>query len=344
MNNACMTLFHPCESGALRALPKPFSAAFLNAQLAPALKDIGAETTFVQQYFKSYANALQDAGHHVSSDIPQNHPLFDVVFILLPKNAAEARYILARGVSMLKTGGMIFCAADNKAGGTRIQKMLQDFGMDDVQQSSKNKARVCWARCGALNQPAVDAALSAGAAQEVIGGEYRSMPGVFGWDKIDKGSKILLQNIKDELRGKGADFGCGYGYLARNILQKYPEITDLFCIDADFRAVTLCRENLQSISHVATIRYFWEDLTAWFPEHRDLDFIIMNPPFHEGKTADSDIGRAFIKTAYKSLSPGGSLWMVANAQLPYEDVLLEKFTSVEKKFEGQGFKVFMAVK
>jgi len=70
----------------------------------------------------------------------------------------------------------------------------------------------------------------------------------------------------------------------------------------------------------------------------------MNPPFHEGKASDQSIGQNFIKTAANSLKSGGALWMVANSQLAYESHLNNLFSEVKKTFEGQGFKVFHAVK
>ena len=77
---------------------------------------------------------------------------------------------------------------------------------------------------------------------------------------------------------------------------------------------------------------------------KNLDFIVMNPPFHEGKKTNVEIGKAFISNAFEELKSGGILYMVANAHLPYEAVLSEKFSTIEKKFEGQGFKIFAAVK
>ena len=86
------------------------------------------------------------------------------------------------------------------------------------------------------------------------------------------------------------------------------------------------------------MNYAWEDLARAVPV-RDLDFIVMNPPFHEGKKTDSDIGKQFIETASRSLRQGGQLWMVANAGLPYESVLGALFASHEKITEKNGFKV-----
>lgn len=336
------TLFYPLTQGLVPFETERHSCAFLNAQGCEGLEKLGGVSLFLQQYFKPYTLELQDRGLHVSSEITAGDESSDLALVALPKNVLEARYLAAQALRILKPGGTVICAADNKAGGTRIQKMLQEFGCTDVQDFSKNKARVVWGkRAGTLNDAALSA-LKEGEVQPVLDGEYLSMPGIFGWDKIDKGSEILLQHLPEDLSGQAADFGCGYGYLSRHVLQ-CAGIESLACIDADFRAMKLCQENLKE-ERAAQIRYFWEDLTKPLTGLRDLDFIVMNPPFHEGKKTDTAIGTSFIKTAVYTLQPGGKLWMVANAGLPYEDVLASTFSRTENIFEGDGFKVFCATK
>ena len=68
----------------------------------------------------------------------------------------------------------------------------------------------------------------------------------------------------------------------------------------------------------------------------------MNPPFHQGKADSIALGQNFIVRAKEMLLPGGELLMVANAHLPYENHLRQLFKTVEKRYEGQGFKIFQA--
>ena len=91
------------------------------------------------------------------------------------------------------------------------------------------------------------------------------------------------------------------------------------------------------------VEFLWADLTQ-LQSLTPLDFIIMNPPFHQNKESDVAIGKAFIETAHASLKPSGRLFIVANAHLPYEQILCGAFSDVEKLHEGQGFKVFVSVK
>jgi 16S rRNA (guanine1207-N2)-methyltransferase len=75
-----------------------------------------------------------------------------------------------------------------------------------------------------------------------------------------------------------------------------------------------------------------------------LDFIVMNPPFHDGGAEDRRLGQAFIKKAAEMLRKGGVLWLVANRHLPYEAELKEAFKRVNPVGDGGGYKLFEAVK
>lgn len=341
---AIETLFYVFDKN---LLPRPEPGArvlFMNAQYHVGLEGFPKDTLVLQQCFQPHYAALEARGYKAGDDIPEDNAQgrsFDLAFIALPKNRIEAAGLVAQALDCLADDGILLCAAENKAGGTRIKKMMQSFGLEISDDVSKHKSRAVWAYKNGCDDGAVKRAIQGGAFQNVLAADYVSRPGIFGWDKIDKGSALLAQNLPDDLKGHGADFGCGYGYLSRHVLSCNPAIRSLVCIDADSRAVEAARRNLASSE--CDVRYIWADLTKPAGLER-LDFIVMNPPFHEGKKADSDIGVLFIKTAARSLKKNGTLWMVANNQLPYEEVLAQEFFHVEKISQGQGFKVFKAVR
>ena len=345
MSKPYETLFYPLRSGGLCAPGKDSSVLFINAAPCDGLNMIKFAALTLQQYFKPYVCALEEKGYGVLPDLPNRKERFDYIFIAMPKNKTEAQYLLARGVEMLRDQGTLICAAGNDSGGKRLAGFFEALGIEDCRQESKCKSRVVWAEKPLeIDGKALQEWIKAGSVQEILDGKFHSVPGVFGWHKIDKGSEILVENLPTDLAGKGADFGCGYGYLSDYLLQHNPAIESLFCVDADFRAVEMCRKNIKKIECAARVQYVWEDLLQPVSRLQNLDWIVMNPPFHEGRARDISIGRAFIKTAAKSLGPGGALWMVANAGLPYEQILESGFKTCSKKSEGQGFKVYAAIK
>ena len=63
--------------------------------------------------------------------------------------------------------------------------------------------------------------------------------------------------------------------------------------------------------------------------------IISNPPFHDGMQTSLDAAQTLIRGAVRHLNSGGELRIVANAFLPYPDVLDETFG-----FHGCGVHAF----
>lgn len=334
MSKTIETLLIPVLGNMIPAKDK--TCLFLNAQAHKDLARTGCSAIRMQQYWKT------SAAKGMNPDLPPHTEAFDLVLVLLPKNIIEAQALLARGIMHVGTDGYIVCAADNDAGGARIKKMFQSFGLQDLHDESKHKARVVWARGEGADQIALDKALQAGEKQTIAAGQFTSIPGVFGWNKIDEGSALLASLLPETLHSTGADFGCGYGYLSDALLQKCKGVKTLFALDADFRAVELCTENLKKYGGNVTCR--WEDITALETPLPPLDFIVMNPPFHEGKKTDIDLGLRFVQVAAQSLKKGGTLWMVANKHLPYEAILNGAFSNVSTISEKHGIKIFKAVK
>lgn len=315
---------------------------FLNAQFDPALNALDVREIICLQDFRPYAHILEDQGHCTAHQDGVLSDSFDVAFLLLPKNMIEARFMIARAVNSLRQGGALFCSADNKAGGTRIAKLMDEFGFGDIVSTSGNKSRCVVGIMNTARPDVAQKALYEGRAQPIEEARFISQPGIFGWNKIDKGSAVLTEFLPTDLRGGGADFGCGYGYLSDFILSHCTGIQHLNCVDADKRAVDVCRQNLDK--YTCTKEFLWRDLTKPQSDLNNLDFVVMNPPFHEGKKQDIGIGLDFIDVAYQSLKKRGDLWMVANAHLPYEPLLGKRFFNVKKYYEGRGFKVFQATK
>ena len=98
------------------------------------------------------------------------------------------------------------------------------------------------------------------------------------------------------------------------------------------------------VGHEAIMHPIWDDLTAPDKLPKNLDFVIMNPPFHSGKGANSAIGIKFIESAHHALKRYGQLYLVANNHLPYERSLEQLFHKHEIIAQKNGFKVICAGK
>src|SRR5690606_38620425 len=231
------------------------------------------------------AEALQRAGVEVVPELDDDEQPASLVLVLPPRQREEARALLARAVDLAAPGARVVAAVSNDEGARSREKDLQQLaGMDG--HLTKFHCRVFWTP--PLQGPA-DAALAAqwrggDAVRPLLGGRFRSRPGVFAWDRIDAASALLAAKLPADLRGRAAGVGA----------------LDLY--EAEFRALELARRNLEGAR--ITPGFHWHDVTAGLP--RDgYDFIVSNPPFHAHDRGDRpELGQRFIEVAAQALRPG----------------------------------------
>jgi 16S rRNA (guanine1207-N2)-methyltransferase len=257
----------------------------------------------------------------------------DRITILAPPGAIERRYVLAHALRALKPDGELLALAPKAKGGSRLAQELIAFGCT-VEEMGKRHHRIGLTR--RPTQPAgLDEATAAGAPRNIEGLGW-TQPGVFSWDRPDPGSNLLIERLP-RLSGAGADFGCGIGLLAGHILHS-KTVASLALIDSDRRAVECARRNVAD----PRASFAWADVRT--SDLADLDFVVMNPPFHDGGSEDRALGQAFIIAAAKALKKGGVCWLVANRHLPYEAPLAEHFKRTRLVVEARGFKVYEATR
>jgi 16S rRNA (guanine1207-N2)-methyltransferase len=121
------------------------------------------------------------------------------------------------------------------------------------------------------------------------------------------------------------------------------DVTQLDLVDLDRRAVAAARRNIAD----PRAALHWADLRSATPLGNlvsHLDFVVMNPPFHDGGLEDKGLGQAFVRRGHQSVREGGKVWLVANRHLPYEGVLTPLFAQVTLRADSGGFKVYEAQK
>jgi 16S rRNA (guanine1207-N2)-methyltransferase len=268
-------------------------------------------------------------GADALEDIPYSS--LDAIAVAAPPGAIERRYVLAQALRALKVGGALTTVAPKDKGGLRLRKELESFGCVVAEQSLRHQ-RLC--QCARPATPAgLDQAIAEGAPQPAPKLGLISQPGVFSWDRPDPGSVILARHLAG-LAGEGADLGCGVGVLSLAVLAQ-PKVAALTLVDIDRRAVDAARRNVTD----PRAGFLQADLREPVPSLTGLDFVVMNPPFHDGGEEDRGLGQAFIRRAAAMLRRGGVLRLVANIGLPYEATLAETFDQARRLEQGGGYKV-----
>jgi 16S rRNA (guanine1207-N2)-methyltransferase len=254
--------------------------------------------------------------------------------IAAPPGTVERRYVLAQALRALAPAGELVAMAAKDMGGSRLATELKTFGCAVV-ETAKRHHRLC--RCLRPAEPqGLGGAIAAGGLQRSDPLGLWTQPGVFSWDRLDAGSALLIAQPWTP-SGAGADLGCGVGVLGRAVLTS-AAVTELALMDLDRRALEAAKRNLDD----PRARFLQHDLRRPPRRPKDLDFVIMNPPFHDGGAQDRELGQAFVATAADMLRPGGVLRMVANVALPYERLLAGRFARVTRLARAEGYKVFEA--
>lgn len=274
-------------------------------------------------------------GSHQLASLPENH--FESALLYAPPGVQERRYATALILRALKPMGQLCVLAPKDKGGQRLRKELEALGLQ-LEEGAKRHHRLCWAQKKNLNSETQDTYAREGAPRHHGGLLMYTQPGVFSWDRLDEGTALLLKHLPD-LGGTGADLGVGIGHISQKVLGS-AKVKSLKGFDLDARAIALARQNIQdprfSVQH-ADVRYLEAPAQG-------LDFVVMNPPFHNGGIEDKSLGQTFVRKAAEQLRTSGCLWMVANRHLPYETLLADSFKTVRMVEQTGQYKIFEARK
>ena len=160
--------------------------------------------------------------------------------------------------------------------------------------------------------------------------------GVFSKNKLDFGTRTLLQNLEiDRFKGKILDFGCGIGPIGIYLSLKTKEKIDM--IDINKRSISLAIKN--SKLNNANTNIFESNIYEKI--NKKYDFIVSNPPIRVG----NEVLYKILFEAKEHLNENGELWIVINKDQGAKTITkkLEQFYDVTIVEKNKGFYVIKAV-
>ncbi|MBN2423311.1 class I SAM-dependent methyltransferase [Candidatus Woesearchaeota archaeon] len=168
--------------------------------------------------------------------------------------------------------------------------------------------------------------------------EFYSGSGVFSKDRLDTGSRILIENCIIKKNWNVLDLGCGTGVVGIAIKKIHPS-AEVMMSDINERAVELAKKNikLHKLDIMVKKSNLFENINEKF------NAILVNPP----QTAGKDLCFEMIEQSYEHLEKKGLLQLVARHKKggrALSEKMREVFGNVKEIAKKSGYRIYVSEK
>lgn len=263
---------------------------------------------------------------------------FDSVVVFYPKSKEQLPELLAELQPYLHENSQIYLVGDNKGGIKSLPNQAEKLGLHA--HKLDNAKHCLWFAVSGLHQVQLPNPALKAFSWDVLGKPLTvySRPGVFNHGRLDQGTALLLSKLgflAEVGNARVLDFACGAGVIglyAKTLNQQ------LQISASDICALSIAATKA-SFAHVGFA--VSTSCQAGMPQGR-FDHIVSNPPFHTGLKLDLAIAHEFFTQAKQQLSVNGTLTLVANSHLPYQEWLQTVFGNVKELARTNAFVVWQA--
>lgn len=148
--------------------------------------------------------------------------------------------------------------------------------------------------------------------------KFKTRPGVFSKNKLDLGSKLLLEAVDLKNGGVIADLGCGSGTIGIAAAKLYPK-SHIHLLDVNLRFIELAKENIE-LNRLKNAEVYLSDQFSAVSS-RTYNAILSNPAQH--------LGNQFLEETAKECfdhlkSDGEVYWVIQSHLKPFVDRLFKQ--------------------
>ncbi len=263
----------------------------------------------------------------------------DLLVIAFPKSKAELNFTIAMLADSLEENAMILVVGEKKSGINSLQKLTATT----ISCCNKiDSARHCVLFAGTIIAHEKPFKLEdwykyyqldvAGVSLKIA-----SLPGVFSQSELDVGTKLLLEQLPDNLKGSVLDFGCGAGVIASFVAKKNKE-ADVSLVDVNALALSSAEKTL-AINNLNGKCYASNSLSHVKDKY---DHILSNPPFHQGIKTNYLATETFLHNIKAHIKPRGTITLVANSFLKYQPIMEQCIAKTKQLTKAKGFSVYFS--
>ena len=267
----------------------------------------------------------------------------DLVVLRVPKQRVYLEYQLSELARLLPTGAIVLAAGMDKHLSPHTAAMLERYIGPTERLPGKRKARLFIAVRD--RRQVVERDVSATYYCAPLGANLDNLPNVFSQDKLDAGTRFLLEHLHlAEPVETAMDLACGNGVIGLVAVKQGLAENLVFC-DESALAIASARHNATTIfpqqSH--SFQFHHGDGLAHYAGAA-AQLILCNPPFHQEHIVNEFAGRRLLQQCSEYLAPQGHLLLVANRHLDYLPLLRCRFSDVKKCASNAKFTILSARK
>jgi 16S rRNA (guanine1207-N2)-methyltransferase len=170
--------------------------------------------------------------------------------------------------------------------------------------------------------------------------EFMTASSVFSKQRVDTGTRLLIESMVLPDKGRVLDVGCGYGAVGIAVASSNPAL-QVTMTDVNARAVRLARENIER-NKVENAEVRWGHLYKTV-ESLTFSCILSNPPVSAG----IDTVKAIVTDAPRVMEKKATLQMVIRSKIGAKTMPLifsDAFGNCQIHARKSGYRVLMAEK
>jgi 16S rRNA (guanine1207-N2)-methyltransferase len=163
--------------------------------------------------------------------------------------------------------------------------------------------------------------------------------GIFSPGGVDKGTRVLLEEVPLPPAGDLLDLGCGWGPIALSAALQNPGTT-VWAVDVNSRALDLVRRNAAALGVADRVRAVTPDEV---PEDVTFAALWSNPPIRVGKAVLHGMLTRWLPRLEPGSGDSGGAWMVVQKNLGSDSLAhwidAELGLAVRRAASSKGFRV-----
>ena len=298
------------------------------------------DITTLTDSFVSAEGIKLNSNHSIAPihDLNDLKGLYDFVLIQMPKNLSYFEDLLCRLTYHLHPDSKIVCGAMVKhLAPTSFDLLGKYIGVTSTSLAEK-KARLIFAT---FQKERVDSPYPLKVKLDGFEKEFVNFSNLFSREKLDIGTRFLLEHMPRGEFGKILDLGCANGVVGIKAKMLCPNSHIVF---SDESAMALMSARINYANHFSdTASFEWTNCYEK-GETNSLDLVLCNPPFHQSNTIGDFIAWQMFTDSLRALKPGGFIRVIGNSHLGYQVKLKKLFGNAKIVATNQKFMIIDAFK